>query len=90
MVDLSQVQSLIGVSVAIGTGVASFIVALLVKLLKVMKTQTTNGDTRTLRNAVDDLAQDFKEHRYEMREEISDVKERVRALERSNSNGNHD
>lgn len=46
-----------------------------------LKRQTTNGDNRTLRQALDDLALSFTEHKGEVKAHLEDIKDRLTTLE---------
>jgi hypothetical protein len=46
-----------------------------------LRKQTLNGDGRSLRNAVDDVAADLREHRSDVRDRLGDLKDRIVNLE---------
>ena len=55
------------------------------KTSDMLKRQLTNGDQRSIRMAVDDLAEDFREHRHEIRGEIREIKDRLSDVEKGHS-----
>jgi hypothetical protein len=65
MISTSQIQTVLIIAVAVGTALGTIIVTVIAGLYKLLKTQTTNGDGRTLRDAVDDMAKELKQHRSE-------------------------
>jgi hypothetical protein len=79
--SVEQIKSLIPLAIAAGSFVASIMFTLVTLLYRFVRSQTTNGDGRTLRRAVDDLADDFREHRHEVRQELLTIKERLEPLE---------
>jgi hypothetical protein len=77
----STVRTWIPIAISVGTGIGSIVVAMAIGIYKFVKSQTMNGDGRSLRKALDDMALDLQEHRHEMRSEIGDIKQRVSNLE---------
>lgn len=70
-------NALLGLLIAGAVFLATYIKSLTASLKK----QTQNGDGRTLRKAVDDLADIVKDHRDEYRMDTKDTKERLSRLE---------
>ena len=64
-------QTIVTAAVAVGAAVASF------WFNYQLKQQSTNGDGRTLRKAVDDLADSFHDHRTDVIDRLSDVRDRI-------------
>ena len=62
---------------SLGTGLGALMLTLVTGMYKFIKSQVTNGDGRTLRKALDDLALDFADHRHETRTHLTELKERV-------------
>jgi hypothetical protein len=82
--DIHNLQAWIPYAVTAGAFMGSVLVTTVTLLFRFMRSQMTNGDGRTLREAVDNLADDFRDHRHEVRRELSDIKDRLAVAERGN------
>jgi hypothetical protein len=76
-----QLQSIIPIAITAGVFIATLMFTLIQKTFTFIKSQTVNGDGRTLRAAVDDLAVDLTEHRHEIRRELAAINERMDRVE---------
>jgi hypothetical protein len=70
-----QLQTLLEVSLSTGAAVASALITVSLKLAKLINKQITNGDSRTLRPAVDELALAVKENHYQVSVDLGGIKE---------------
>lgn len=68
--DKNLLDTLIQVAVPAGIAFASGQFAFSILITKWLKGQMMNGDSRTLRKAVDDIGADLQEHRHETRAQL--------------------
>src|ERR1700691_2430192 len=71
----------ISYGVPVASAFAAFVLALVLGIVKFLRKNMSNGNGLTLRQAVDDLAADFRQHRVETNDRLSDIAERIGSVE---------
>jgi hypothetical protein len=76
-----ELQTILEVSLSTGAAIAGGLLTTSLKLAKLINKQAMNGDNRTLRMALDDLAFAVKENHLQTSTALGSIKERIENLE---------